>query len=188
MKFFQVIVAWFKNNFVWSNEDFAFITGGIVTLQQIHFDPTNTVFALAVGSILKGLMSMFTITLGASQSEDIVLAVGGFVSLYQIHFDIYNALFAVIVGAIIKAAFGIFGINLPIPIAQVPPVSTPAQPLAAGMPFTALSDAKAKMEKSTIISRAQYSAIANDPSVVEKGPDWVKLKNGTVLRVDPSKP
>lgn len=148
MNFLQVIVAWFKKNFVWSNEDFCFIVGGFTTLQQIHFDPNSTIFALTIAAILKGAMSMFSVTLGNAASEDIVLIIGGFVTMSEIGFNIHNPIFWVTLGAIVKAGFGIFGFNIVIPVIQAPPVNGQVPPPTLLQTKSPLVIAKESLEAS----------------------------------------
>jgi hypothetical protein len=102
-----------KPKFIWSNEDAALILGGLVSLLNINFNPHDPAFALTVGAMLKGLMSMFSVTLGNDASEDVVLMVGSFVTLGSIGYDYKNPIFFLTLGAIVKAGFGIFGISVP---------------------------------------------------------------------------
>ena len=119
-----------KLKFTWSNEDFLLIAGSITTMASIHFNPSDPIFALTLGAVLKGLFSMIGLNISQTSDEDLVLMIGGFVALGGIHFDYQNPVFWVTVGAILKAGFGVFGVNPSSPI-PVPPVKalvpTPGQ-------------------------------------------------------------
>ena len=191
MNFFQKVIAWVKANFTWSNEDFLLVAAAITSLQNIHWDPNSTLFALSLGSGMKGLLSMFKITLGVPQLEDVCLFVGGLVTLIQIHFMVLNPethqinpMFALTVGAMAKAAFGFYGI--PWPFQAKKPVGQPSAPDQPPAPLADRIQAKpldAPAERPVL--NAGFKPV-EDP-IIERGPGFVKLKSGTILRVDEKK-
>lgn len=189
MQTLKKIWAWVVANFTWSNEDFLFITAALTTLQQIHWDPNNTLFALSLGSGLKGALSMFKIIPSVPQLEDICLFVGGLVTLIQIHFLVLNPethqlnpMFVLTIGAMGKAAFGFFGVPWPFMGAQPVPV----QPMAPAVTSSLVQRVQAK-PVDAVPERPVLNPPPADNPIVERGEGFVKLKDGTILRVDPPK-